>query len=81
VEGHWLVLQGNRNFFLGMKTLCFHVPSMKYSKSWASEMLGNCVGYFLTHMFTHDSIEAKDNSHTTLVTSLGSLEQFFFFST
>jgi len=54
---------------------------MKYSKLWASEMLGNCVGYFLTHMFTHDSIEAKDNSHTTLVTSLGSLEQFFFFST
>jgi len=38
-------------------------------------MLGNCVGYFLTHMFTHDSIEAQDNSHTTLVTSLGGFVQ------
>jgi hypothetical protein len=44
---------------LGSKTLCFHIPSMKYSKLWVSEMLGNWVG------FTHDSIEAKDNSHTT----------------
>ncbi len=57
MEGHLLVLQKNRKFFLGSKTLCFHVPSMKDSKLWVSEMLSNWVG------FTHDSIEAKDNSH------------------
>jgi hypothetical protein len=44
---------------------------MKYSKLWVSEMLGDWVGYFLTHTFTHDYIEAKGNTHTTLVTSLG----------